>query len=641
MILTSISSRKQQMSTSRNELPVLEGMKGSLVREPPRNREDEIRLSLMGLAALFSYLGFWRSFSPIDFVAIAATLVGGYPVFVETFHSLRHRSINMEVSMTVAIVASLLVGQFTASVVVTFFVLLSEFIEAYAVDKGRATIVKLERSIPRRALVRRDGREIETAVESIQPGETVIVRDGERIPVDGNLVKGSGFVNQSAITGEAIAVEKLVGSRVFAGSVDQSGVFEVRTEKVGNETVFGQIIKLVEEAESRKAPIQRISDKLAAWLVEFTIVFAVITFVVTRNLISTISVIVVAGACGVAAGTPLAIVAVMGGLAKKGVIVKGGVYVQEMSKVDTVVIDKTGTLTLGDPEVTDVVGLDGCSEKQVLTYASAAERFSKHPLAHAIMAKAQKLGVSSDSGVSSDYMAGKGIVSWYDGEQVLVGNSVLMNEQHIALSNDVDATITSKVSEGKTTVLVAHAGRICGVIGISDKIRNESREAVKELGRMCLSTIMLTGDNKVASRSVGEQVGIDEVHAELLPADQGAYIEQPSGSARRLGMVGDGVNDAPALALANVGVGMGAGTDIAIEEADIVLMTNDLGRIPTIVKASKQAYGVIMQNFYGTLIVDGIGLGLAFEGLLNPLFATGIHVVSELVFILNSARLIR
>jgi len=629
------------MSTPRNELPVLEGIKGPLVREPPKNTEDEIRLSLMGLAALFSYLGFWRSFSPIDFVAIGATLVGGYPVFVETFHSLRHRSINMEVSMTVAIVASLLVGQFTAAVVVTFFVLLSEFIEAYAVDKGRATIVKLERSIPRRALVRRDGKEIETDVESIQPGETVIVRDGERIPVDGNLVKGSGFVNQSAITGEAVAVEKLVGSRVFAGSVDQSGVFEVRTEKVGNETVFGQIIRLVEEAEGRKAPIQRISDKLAAWLVEFTIVFAVITFVVTRNLISTISVIVVAGACGVAAGTPLAIVAVMGGLAKKGVIVKGGLYVQEMSKVDTVVIHKTGTLTLGDPEVTDVVGLDGCSEEQVLTYASAAERFSKHPLAHAIMAKAQALGVSSESGVSSDYLAGKGIVSWYDGEQVLVGNSVLMNEQHVPLSNDVDTTITSKVSEGKTTVLVAHGGRICGVIGISDKVRDESREAVKELGRMGLSTIMLTGDNKVASKSVGEQVGIDEVHAELLPADKVSYIEQLSGSGRRIVMVGDGVNDAPALALANVGVGMGAGTDIAIEEADIVLMTNDLGRIPTIVKASKQAYGVIMQNFYGTLIVDGIGLGLAFEGLLNPLFAAGIHVVSELIFILNSARLIR
>jgi Cd2+/Zn2+-exporting ATPase/Cu+-exporting ATPase len=232
-------------------------------------------------------------------------------------------------------------------------------------------------------------------------------------------------------------------------------------------------------------------------------------------------------------------------------------------------------------------------------------------------------------------------MSWYDGEQVLVGNSVLMKEQSIALSNDVDTTITSKVSEGKTTVLVAHGGRICGIIGITDKIRNESREAVQALEKMGISTIMLTGDNKVASKAVGDQVGIEEVHAELLPSDKVSYIEQLSTSGRKIAMVGEGVNDAPALALANVGIGMGAGTDIAIEEADIVLMTNDLGRIPMIVKASKQAYGVIMQNVYGTLIVDGIGLGLAFQGLLNPLFAAGIHVVSELVFILNSARLIR
>ncbi len=625
-----------------NELPVVGEVKALHAEEsPPKTREDEIRLSLMGIAALFSYLGFWRNFAPIDIVAIGATVIGGFPVFVETFHAIRHRSINMEVSMTVAIVASLLVGQFTAAVVVTFFVLLSEFIEAYAVDKGRATVVKLERSIPRRALVRRNGVEAETSVDTIGLGEIVIVRDGERIPVDGVLVKGGGFVNQSAITGEAVAVEKTIGSNVFAGSVDESGILEVQTRKVGNETVFGQIIKLVEEAESRKAPIQKISDKLATWLVEFTIIFAGITFLLTRNLISTISVIVVAGACGVAAGTPLAIVAVMGGLAKKGVIVKGGVYVQEMSKIDTIVIDKTGTLTLGDPEVSDVMGLNGCSEQQVLTYAAAAEKLSNHPVARAIITKAQAMGVNPTTSASSDYLAGKGMMSWYGGERVIVGNTVLMAEQNIALSNEIHATVTSKVSEGKTTVLVAHGGQVCGVIGISDKVRSESRRAVQDLQKMGISTIMLTGDNKVAAKSVGEQVGIDQVYAELLPSDKVSILEQLSISGQKIAMVGDGVNDAPALARANVGIGMGAGTDIAIEEADIVLMTNDLGKIPTIVGLSKKAYGAIMQNFYGTLIVDGIGLALAFEGLLNPLFAAGIHVFSELVFILNSARLIR
>jgi heavy metal translocating P-type ATPase len=630
------------MSASNSELPVISGRRNApSTRSHPENRQNELRLFLMGIAALISYLGILHSIAPIDFVAIGATLIGGYPVFVETFRALRHRSINMEVSMTVAIVASLLVAQFTAAVVVTFFVLLSEFIESYAVDKGRATIVKLEKSIPRRALVRRNEEEVETEVETIQSGEVVIVRDGERIPVDGVIVRGSGFVNQSAITGEALAVEKTDGSKVFAGSVDESGVLEVRTEKVGNETVFGQIIKLVEEAEGRKAPIQKLSDKLATWLVEFTIAFAIITFLVTRNLISTISVIVVAGACGVAAGTPLAIVAVMGGLAKKGVIVKGGVYVQEMSKIDTVVIDKTGTLTLGDPEVTDIVGLNGCSQSQVLTYAAAAEKLSNHPLARAITAKAKELGAIPTGSFSSDYLAGKGILSWYEGDRVIVGNSALMAEQNVAVSEDVHATITSKVSEGKTTVIVAHGGRTCGVIGISDKIRKESRSAVQELGKMGISTIMLTGDNKVAAKRVGEQAGIKQVYAELLPPDKVSIIERMSESGQKVAMVGDGINDAPALARANVGIGMGAGTDIAIEEADIVLMTNDLGRIPTIVRASKQAYGVILQNFYGTLIVDGIGLVLAFDGLLNPLFAAGIHVVSELVFILNSARLIR
>src|SRR6267378_3574491 len=630
------------MSGPRDKLPIISGVRdSSIIESRPKNRKDEIRLVLMGVAALVSYLGFLRGIAPIDVVAIGASLIGGYHVFVETFRALRHRSINMEVSMTVAIVASLLVAQYTAAVVVTFFVLLSEFIESYAVDKGRATIVKLEKSIPRMALVRRNGAEVQADIATILPGEVVIVRDGERIPVDGIIINGSGFVNQSAITGEALAVEKTSGSKVFAGSVDESGVLEVKTEKVGNETVFGQIIKLVEEAEGRKAPIQKLSDKLATWLVEFTIVFAVITFILTRNLISTISVIVVAGACGVAAGTPLAIVAAMGGLAKKGVIVKGGVYVQEMSKIDTVVIDKTGTLTLGDPEVTDIVGLDGCSQKQVLTYAAAAEKLSNHPLARAITAKAQELGANPTGSASSDYMAGKGIMSWYQGERVIVGNPVLMTEQNIAISDDVHATITNKISEGKTTVIVAHGGRTCGVIGISDKIRNESRGAVQELDKMGIFTIMLTGDNKVSANRVGEQTGIKQVYAQLLPSDKVAIIERLSEKGQKIAMVGDGINDAPALARANVGIGMGAGTDIAIEEADIVLMTNDLGKIPAIARASKQAYGVIMQNFYGTLIVDGIGLALAFDGLLNPLFAAGIHVVSELAFILNSARLIR
>ena len=602
-------------------------------------RGDVVRLLLVGAAALLSWIGLWKSFAPVDVIAVAASLAGGYPVYVETFQSLRQRHINMEVSMTIAIVASLLFLQFLPAVVITFFVLLSEYIETYAVDRGRDTIVKLERSLPRTALVRRDGTEFEAELASIKPGEVVIVRHGERVPVDGVVVSGSGLVNQSSITGEATRAEKSPGSEVYAGTVNERGSFEVRTTKVGNETVFGKIIKLVEEAEGRKAPIQRISDRLATWLVEFTLIFTLVTFIVTRNLTSTLSVIVVAGACGVAAGTPLAIVATMGGLAKEGVIVKGGAYVEEMSKVDTVVIDKTGTLTFGEPEVTDILPAPGFSREEVLSAAAAAERLSNHPLARAILAKASEVGSSGSIATSSEYVAGKGMVALGNGEEFVVGNRTLMQERGVHMPAELESSLLGK-TEGRTAVLVAQGKRLCGTISLSDKVRDESRKSIQALERSHISTVMLTGDNTKAARAVADAVGIDHVYAELLPHEKVSVVERLISNGHRLAMVGDGVNDAPALARANVGIGMGAGTDVAIEEADVVLMTNDLSKIPNMIKASRRAYHTIMQNFYGTLIVDGVGITLAFMGFLNPIFAVGIHVGSELAFILNSARLI-
>ena len=608
-------------------------------------RADLVRLSVMAVVAVASGIGIYLKILPFDIVAIAATLVGGYPVYKETLQSLKHGRINMEVSMTVAIFASLALGQFTVSVVITFFVLLSEYIETYAVDKGRQTIVLLEKSAPKLALIRREGGEVEVDAGSLVPNDIVIVRDGERVPVDGTIVIGSAFVNQSSITGESTRVEKSAGDRVYAGSVNESGLIEVRTEKVGTETVFGKIIKLVEDAENRKAPIQKLSDRLAAWLVEFAIGFAVLTLLVTRDVTSTLSVVVVAGACGVAAGTPLAIVAVMGKAAKKGTIVKGGAYIEEMSRVDTVVIDKTGTLTFGDPAVTGVVGFDGCTEQRVLEYAAIAERHSSHPLARAVMEKAAETGITLSDGIQyapSSYIAGKGIVCQYNGGQIIVGNDALMSEQKVQFPRSYTETkLSETVSKGRSTVLVAYQGKMCGVIAISDRIRGESRRAIEDLRKMGIRTIMLTGDNEAVAGAVGKEVGIDEVHAGLLPEDKVAIVEKLVAEGHHVAMVGDGVNDAPAMARANVGIGMGAGTDVAIEEADIVLMTNDLQKIADVARLSRKAYRTIMVNFYGTLGVDAVGVTLAFLGFLNPLLAAGIHVTSELIFILNSTRLIR
>ncbi len=600
-----------------------------------------VRLLLMGFVALFSLLGLWRAFLPFDLVAILATLVGGYPIYRETFHSLaRHRRISMEVSMTVAIAASLIVGAFFPALVITFFVLLAEFIEGYAVDKARSTITRLEKVAPKKALVRRGGLEVEVDPQTLVPGDIVIVREGERIPVDGVVVKGSASVNQAAITGEALASEKDPGGRVYAGSVDESGLLEVQTESVGKETVFGKIIKLVEEAQAKRAPIQRLSDKLATLLIEFAIGFSLLTLLLTRNPISSISVIVVAGSCGLAAGTPLAIVATMGKAAKKGVIVKGGVYVEEMSRIDTVVIDKTGTLTIGEPRVTELVSHDGCSRQKLLSYAAMAEKRSTHPIARAIMRKASELGMDIPEHSTISYLPGRGVVSNQNGQRVTVGNAQLMTDQGITLPGDL-ATSPSTIPGDGTRVFVAHDSRICGMLLLADEVREESKNAVADLKRMGIKTIMLTGDNEAAARTVGRDVGVDQIYAELLPQDKVAKIEELVASGRRVAMVGDGINDAPALARANVGIGMGAGTDVAIEEADLVLMTNDLRKIADMVKMSKTAYGTIMQNFYGTVGIDGLGVFLAFIGLLNPLLAALIHTGSEFVFIMNSAKMIR
>src|SRR2546422_2543469 len=368
------------------------------------------------------------------------------------------------------------------------------------------------------------------------------------------------------------------------------------------------------------------------------------SFLVTRDVPSTISVIVVAGACGVAAGTPLAIVAIMGNAAKKGTIVKGGAYVEEMSRVDAVVIDKTGTLTFGEPVVTETVGFDGFSELQVLEYAAIAERYSNHPLARAILRKAAESGItfSEDaSSASSSYIAGKGIVCQFNGGQIIVGNDTLMVEKKIQFPKSVEQSLSGGISKGRSTVLVAYHGKICGTISIADRVRGESGRALEELRKMGIRTVILTGDNKAVAQDVTKEVGIDEVYAELLPEDKVSIVERLVAEGHSVAMVGDGINDAPALARANVGIGMGAGTDVTIEEADIVLMTNDLQKIADVARLSRKAYRTIMQNFYGTMTVDGMGVTLAFLGLLNPLLAAGIHVTSELIFILNSAKLIR
>ena len=595
----------------------------------------------MGLLVIASLTGWWKSWMSRDWIAFAATVIGGFPIFAEAWENLRKHRMTMELSMTIALIGALAIGQFLTALVIAFFVLFAELLEGFTVGSGRKAIEKLINSLPRSVTVRRDGQEREMSSAEVVTGETIIIRPGERIPADGAVIKGHSVVDQASITGESLPVEKVEGSKVFAGTINKNGVLEVRVEKIGRDTTFGKIIEIVEQAEKSKAPVQRVADRLAAGLVYFAFGAAVLTFIVTRNVTSTIAVIIVAGACGVAAGTPLAILAGIGSAARRGIIIKGGLYLEQLSRIDTVVLDKTGTLTLGVPQVTAIRALNGATEEDVLQTAAIAEQHSEHPLGEAIVRRAheQKLPLREYSDLR--YFPGKGLTCLDAGTEILVGTPALFEEHGIAVP--ADARNGTAVGENKshTVVLVARGKELLGTVTLADQLRAEAKAAVAELNRRGYRTILLTGDADQIARTVGEELGVRQAIGNLLPEQKVEKIRNLLRDGRKVAMVGDGVNDTPALAEATVGIAMGQGTDVALETADVTLMTSDLSRLVEVLAISKRCYRVIMFNFWGTIGVDTIGIVLAFFGMLAPIIAALIHVGSELAFILNSARLFR
>ena len=594
---------------------------------------DLVRVVLMALAGGAVWLRIWEPFASVSLLGLGATLAGGYPIWREAFENLRERKMTMELSMTIAIVSALLIGEFFSALVITLFVLVAEILEGLTVSKGRKAIKDLLDCLPRVAKVRR-GADVETLpLEALRVGDQVLVDPGGRLPVDGLTVAGHSFVDESAITGESMPVEKARGSRVFAGTINQSGALEVSAERLGRDTSFGKIVEAVEEAERSRAPVQKTADRLAGYLVYFALGAALLTFALTRDARSTISVVIVAGACGIAAGTPLAILGAIGRAAREGSIVKGGLHLETLAAADTIVFDKTGTLTLGRPDVSGIRAADGVEPGAVIEAAGIAERRSEHPLGKAILVKAAEMGVATAEPERFTYTPGSGIVARYNGEEILVGSRTLLG------ANGVIPPDTSSTTP-QTEVLVARGGRFLGLIQIADTLRPGAREAVSALKAMGLRTALLTGDQSAVAAAVARLVGVDDFGAELLPDGKAAAVRRLVENGRTVAMVGDGVNDAPALASASVGIAMGSGTDVARESADVVLLGNDLLKLVETVGIARRARRVILQNFVGTLVVDAIGMAMAGFGLLNPLLAAFIHVASELAFILNSTRLL-
>jgi Cd2+/Zn2+-exporting ATPase/Cu+-exporting ATPase len=450
------------------------------------------------------------------------------------------------------------------------------------------------------------------------------------VPVDGEVSLGHSFVDQAMVTGESLPVEKITGSSVFAGTVNQSGMLEVRASGIGKDTAYARIIEAVERAEKTRAPIQKVADRYAGYLVYFALGAAVLTFMLTHNARATISVVIVAGACGIAAGTPLAILGAIGRAARQGAIIKGGIHLESLGHVDTVVLDKTGTLTLGVPDVVGVRTAPGVSASDLLAAAAAAESASEHPLAGAVLKSAHAKGVIFERAKDFKYTPGRGIVCTSAGRRLVVGNVALLREQGIAFTEAHDVA----------NIHVAVDGKYMGGLQVADVVRPEAKAAIQQLKSMGLHLVLLTGDAAAVAKTIGDELGFEKVIADLLPEEKMAEIKRLQASGRKVAMVGDGINDAPALAEALVGIGMGSGTEIAREAADVVLLGNDLLKLVETIRIARRCRAIIRQNFVGTLVVDGVGVALAALNILNPLLAAFIHVTSELAFILNSTRLL-
>jgi len=605
------------------------------------HRAEIIRLGAMAAALVLSWFQVWTVLASFDFIAFGATLAGGYPMFREAMEGIRSRRMTMELSMSMAVAATLAIGAFFTGLVITFFVIFAEFIEHRTVSNGKNVLGKLIALLPRRVIVRRGNHEEEIEIDSLTSSDTVIIPPGSAIPVDGLVTKGVSSVDQSSITGEHLPIEKAVGDEVLAGTVNHHGVLEVKTVRIGKDTTFGKILEVVEHAERTKAPIQRIADRLAARLVYCAIAGGIITYLVTHDVLSAISALIVAGACGVAAGTPLAILAGIVRTAREGIVVRGGAQIEQLTKVDTIVLDKTGTLTLGTPEVVQIINFDGYSELDVLELAACAEQHSGHPLSRAIMKRAESGGARILPYSDARYIPGRGMVCRNNGSEILVGNSSLLEERAITSDYFVSECIADAGMRGETCVVVVRDGDLVGSITISDVPRKEAGEAVSALKSLGCRVILMSGDSAATARAIGESLRVDESFGNMLPHQKLEKIRELKKRAGGVAMIGDGVNDAPALVEATVGIGMGGGTDVALESAGMVLMTNNLLKIVEAIKISRRCLRVIMVNFWGTIAVDAAGMMLAFLGYLTPLYAATIHVTSELIFILHSARLFK
>ncbi len=574
-------------------------------------------------------------------LALAAVVAGGYPIFVNVIRALRNRAVTAHALMTLGIVGALAIGQYAAAAVIVFFMRLADFIEGYTTDRSRQAIRELLRLAPETAWVKREGREILVPAEQVGRGEVVLVKPGERIPVDGTVIEGRASVNQAPITGESVPVEKQVGDRVFAATICERGALRLRTERVGRDTTFGQIVRLVEDAEASKAPVQRFADRFTAYYIPVVVTAALATYLVGGSATAAVATVLVACSCAIAMATPITVLAAVGRSARGGIIIKGGRYLEALAKVDTVVMDKTGTVTLGRPEVAEVIPLDGEGAAS-LALAASIERRSEHPLAAGIVRAAEQRALAVQEPKEFEVYPGEGVAATVDGVSALCGTERLMARFGIDVPDHVRTRVRELAEDGRSVVLVARGETLTGLIALADTIRPEVEAAIAALRALGVRRLLLlTGDRREVAAAVARRLGLD-FEAEVLPGQKIRVVERLQREGKVVAVVGDGINDAPALAQADVGIAMGvAGTDAAIEAAHVALMQDDWRGVPEAIRIGRRAFRTIQQNLWFTAGYNIVGILLAATGWIPPILAAAAQALPDVAVMLNSSRLLR